>query len=389
MNNTGYNNTTLKQQNRGLLFKMILTEQCNSRVELAQQTGLSKMAVTNIVREFEDLHYIEEHKSTPLSGKGRNPVRLVVSDRAPKLIGINIVREGCTVLLCDLNLRQIRESKFDITEENKDELLPMLFRSVDEVTDGMPEGSLLGIGVGALGPIDRHRGLILNPPHFYGLRNIEIVKELKERYGLPVYLDGHYNCAAVLEKYFGAARECQDFLFVGVRRGIGSGFIHHEEIYRNNSGFTSEFGHVSIDWKGRLCSCGNRGCLEQYLSTGVLENELAAITGEPKTFREYGELYSEKAPDEVEAFFEERMNMLATAIVSVINYSHPEMVVIGDMGYWIPDRFITYLEQIVNEKKLGGSHMHVSVCKPHFKDRGRIIGSVCAVLEALFRGELF
>ena len=60
MQNTGYNNTTLKQQNRGLILKLIVTGECESRIELAKRTGLSKMAVTNIISEFMEQNLVEE-----------------------------------------------------------------------------------------------------------------------------------------------------------------------------------------------------------------------------------------------------------------------------------------------------------------------------------------
>ncbi len=70
---------------------------------------------------------------------------------------------------------------------------------------------------------------------------------------------------------------------------MGTGLVVNGKLYSNTSGMTCEFGHVSIDWKGRACSCGGRGCLETYISRKVLEEELADAAGEKKSFRVFCE----------------------------------------------------------------------------------------------------
>ena len=87
MPKTGVNNKLLKQKNRGLLLKLIATGECSSRIELAQKTGLAKMTVSNIVNEFLENGMLEEREKVQTEGKGRNPILLIISPRAPKLIG--------------------------------------------------------------------------------------------------------------------------------------------------------------------------------------------------------------------------------------------------------------------------------------------------------------
>ena len=117
MPKTGVNNTRLKQQNRGLILQLIATGECSSRIELAQQTGLSKMTVTYIVNEFLEQGVLEEREKMQVDGKGRNPIQLCISHRAPKLIGVHIHRERCSVFLCDMHLQVLK--KTGIPDERK------------------------------------------------------------------------------------------------------------------------------------------------------------------------------------------------------------------------------------------------------------------------------
>lgn len=133
MQNTGYNNTTLKQQNRGLILKLIVTGECESRIELAKRTGLSKMAVTNIISEFMEQNLVEEKECVRIQGKGRNPIKLCLSSKAPKMIGVHIYRGECSVILCDFQLHILQRRSFPVTEENHGQLLEHLFHRIDEI----------------------------------------------------------------------------------------------------------------------------------------------------------------------------------------------------------------------------------------------------------------
>ena len=124
MPKTGVNNKLLKQKNRGLLLKLIATGACSSRIELAQKTGLSKMTVSNIVNEFLENDMLEElEKAEKMEGKGRNPIQLRISPRAPKLIGVHLHREGCNVILCDLKLNIQKSFSFPVTSANAENLM--------------------------------------------------------------------------------------------------------------------------------------------------------------------------------------------------------------------------------------------------------------------------
>ena len=388
MQNTGYNNTTLKQQNRGLILKLIVTGECESRIELAKRTGLSKMAVTNIISEFMEQNLVEEKECVRIQGKGRNPIKLCLSSKAPKMIGVHIYRGECSVILCDFQLNILQRRSFPVTEENHGRLLEYLFQEIDEILDRIPRTEICGIGIGALGPVDVGKGRILNPPNFYGMKNIDIVSVLKERYDMPVFFDSQYDGAALAEKFFGNGRDVEDFVFVGLANGIGSGIISQGTIYRDYSGFTSELGHVSIDWNGRVCSCGRKGCLETYISSPVIARKLCQITGWEKSFREFCQINLSEYAKEADQVLEDMMEKLACGIVNLTNLFNPQKVIIGHEGYWIPDKYICHLENDINERKLLADYHQIRVEKSYFGEDAHIIGCACSLLTEIFAGRI-
>ena len=387
MGKTGINNYNLKKQNRGLILKLIATGACTSRIELAKRTGLSKMSVTNIVSEFLEKQVLVEEDIEPMKGQGRKPICLNISEKAPKIIGLFVHREECAAVLCDMRLEILCASSVRLTEENSQRLPDLLTGLIDEVYPKDGEERLLGIGIGAVGPVDRKRGMILNPPNFFGIRDFEIAVLLYERYRIPVYLDSQYNCAAQAEKYFGIGKRYQDFIFLGITNGIGSGIIADDKVYVSASGLTSELGHVSIDINGNPCSCGNRGCLETYAGARVVEQRLREATGEMLDFKGFCERFEQKAEEKADAIFREMMEHLACALVSTINLLNPQAVIVGHEGCFIPERYLSYLEELVNRNKMAGDYRHVTVRTSFFGEEAHLRGCACSVLSRVFEGK--
>ncbi|MDD3409597.1 MAG: ROK family transcriptional regulator [Eubacteriales bacterium] len=382
--NMGMNNETLKRRNRGLVLRLIATGGCTTRIGVARRTGLSKMAVSNVISEFIEAGLIEQQSELPVGGSGRNPICLSLSPDAPKIVGLYVFRDECVAVLCDLRLTALKTCRVAMDREKAQRLDETLFAAVDQV---MPPRKVRvwGIGVGAIGPVDLQRGAILTPPNFYGVHDFPIVQKLTERYALPVYLDSQYNCAALAEKYFGAGRPYQDFLFVGISNGIGSGVIVGGEISRNQSGLTSELGHTSINWHGNLCACGNQGCLETYAGTQVMEARLRKATGQNLDFQGFCHRAEKGNCPEIHALLTEMTDALACALTSEVNLFHPQAVLIGHEGCCLPDRYLRELERKINAATLvkGG----LRVLRPALGAQAQVKGSACSLLSRLFEGE--
>lgn len=94
---------TSKQFNRGLIFQLIATGTCNTRIELSRRTGLAKTTVTNIVAEFMEKGIVKECEEELTEVCGRNPIILKVADQAPKIIGILVFRTNIQAVLCSLD----------------------------------------------------------------------------------------------------------------------------------------------------------------------------------------------------------------------------------------------------------------------------------------------
>ena len=130
---------------------------------------------------------------------------------------------------------------------------------------GASKDDFLGIGMGAPGPLDREKGIVVVAPNL-GWRNFPLRERVTSRLKLPVSIDNDANCATVGEWWLGAARGGVNVVGITIGTGIGGGLILDGKLYHGSSDVAGEIGHTTIDVNGRYCKCGNYGCLEAYAS---------------------------------------------------------------------------------------------------------------------------
>jgi glucokinase len=149
-------------------------------------------------------------------------------------------------------------------------------RSVMEAESG---GKIQGIGICAPGPLDPRTGVVLNPPNVPCWRNFPLAERVRAQYEIPVKVDNDANAAALAETRWGAARGFRYVFYATIGTGIGTGIVFDGAIYHGSTGSAGEGGHVSIDYRGPVCNCGKRGCIEVLASgTAIGARARAKIT---------------------------------------------------------------------------------------------------------------
>jgi glucokinase len=146
-----------------------------------------------------------------------------------------------------------------------DRLVGLAERAIAATRREVPGADILGVGVGAPGPLDTKRGVVLLTPNL-GWVNLPLRQIIHDRLGLPAALDNDANCAVLGEWWVGAARGARHAIGVTIGTGIGGGLILDGKLYHGASDVAGEIGHTTIDTEGRRCKCGNYGCLEAYAS---------------------------------------------------------------------------------------------------------------------------
>jgi glucokinase len=146
-----------------------------------------------------------------------------------------------------------------------DRLIALAQRTIEQTRRELPGAEILGVGVGAPGPLDTKSGIVLLTPNL-GWVNLPLRQIIHDRLGLTAALDNDANCAVLGEWWMGAARGTRNAIGITIGTGIGGGIIIDGKLFHGASDCAGEIGHTTIDTEGRRCKCGNYGCLEAYAS---------------------------------------------------------------------------------------------------------------------------
>lgn len=383
MEKAGKNRSDYKKVNRGLVLKMIATGQCSTRADLVRHTGLSKMAISNIVTELMGQDLLEEAEPARVEELGRAPSRLVLSQDAPKVVGLFIDRGRCEAVLCGLDLKVLRRETVTMENISQEDLIHLVYQLLDMVL--FDRTDVVAIGIASIGPVSARAGKILKPYFFYGIHDVEIVRIVEERYHLPVFFDHDNQSAILAESLYGSGRGYHDVLFVGVSEGVGCGILSDGQLFCNRNGLPPELGHISVDFKGRLCQCGRRGCVETYVRTPELLKKLRYYTEKYYTYEQFCSLEDN---EHVEAVLMEAVRQLAEAIVSVVNILNSELILLGnDSVYW-PDRCLQALEDTINDLRFVDWDQRILVKRAYFMRDAPLLGAACDAIVPIFSGEL-
>ncbi|RXZ78418.1 ROK family transcriptional regulator [Paenibacillaceae bacterium] len=316
----------IKKINTAIVLECVLKHAPLSRADISERTGLNKATVSSLVQDLIDSYLIVESGMGKSSG-GRKPVMLLFNREAGHAVGIDLGVNYIRGVLTDLEGSIIEERLTSLTTVRAEEVLPVLEQLIAELIACAPSSpyGIVGIGLGVPGIVD-DSGTVLFAPNLKW-DNLPLQDQLANRFGLPVVIDNEANAGAQGEQRYGAGQGIANQIYVSVGIGIGTGIILNKSLYKGTSGFSGELGHLSIDFAGKLCSCGNRGCWELYASEHALL-EGAARLG----IHDLQSLVQAAAggSDEAIGLFASIGEYLGIGIANIINSFNPDVVIIGN-----------------------------------------------------------
>lgn len=190
----------------------------------------------------------------------------------PSTIGIDIGGTNLRFALVDASGAIIdRRRTASGIDEGREDFCARLLAGIGDLKNAaaMLGTEVTAIGIGVPGLIDRD-GLIHSSVNMQPLDGFNIARFLENRTGLPAACGNDANIIALGEQRFGAGVGLSSFMVVTIGTGLGSGLILEGKLWTGVNGFAAELGHVTVQPDGLPCPCGNRGCLEQYVSAGAV-----------------------------------------------------------------------------------------------------------------------
>ena len=328
------NASAMKEKNKRLILNLI-RQNNYSRAEIEKETKLTKAAVTIITEDLIKDRIIFESKSEE-KGMGRKPLRLKLNPDFMRAVGLNITRNYAELGIVDISGRIICEKRFDV--KNKNETISKIVSSINDMIEenNISYETIFGIGVTAPGPVDAANTTILNPPNFDEWHYENIGLRLGGVLERKVYLENISGGLALCEKYFGVAKNMDNFLALIVDSGVGSGIVTSGKLLRS----ASELGHTSIAYNGIPCECGNYGCVEKYASVDAVLKD----TG----YTEWKEVI-EAEDNEI---IERESEFLACAIINASNLFSVESVILESDINYKADKLIKLIEKKLKRNRI-------------------------------------
>jgi fructokinase len=196
----------------------------------------------------------------------------------------------------------------------------------DELVAGI-QGAPHTFGIGTPGAVSPRTGFLKNS-NTLCMNGQPLKPELERILGRKVEMQNDANCFAMAEALFGAGKGRKLVFGVIMGTGCGGGIVHKGEVITGPQGIAGEWGHMSIAPDGPLCYCGQRGCVETYISGGGLEARYAEQFGKKKPFKEIAKDYyagDAKAVEFMKIFFRD----FGRSLANLIDVLDPDVVVLG------------------------------------------------------------
>ncbi len=257
---------TTRHINRQIVLNLVREHQPISRADLARKMRLARGRMTQIVSELvaQGEIYIGPTMQT---ARGRRPEMLFVRTRDRLVMAVDVRLSRTFLMLGDFAGSPIALESFE-TVRDPARLITEIARRVRAMLKKHDRAkSCEGIGLVIPGMVDQSSGRVLNSPQL-GWKNVDVRDSLSRSTGLPVYIENAPIACALARMWLGEQGVAvpQNFVYVTVSDGVGTGVVVNGELVRGHSHTAGEFGHVPIALDGPVCLCGARGCLEAYTS---------------------------------------------------------------------------------------------------------------------------
>ncbi|MDG1894704.1 MAG: ROK family protein [Fuerstiella sp.] len=292
-----------------------------SRADLTRDTGISAPTVSKVVVDLLESGLLEEG-AAPDNTVGRPGKKIQLARDGAQVIGIVLDQHTCVVLAASLDgqIDGERTSTF-ATPGTYDALLNQLTEFVQRFNEDTTSQTL-GVGISTPGLVDEEYERCLFSPNLQIINRQTPALDLTKRTGLESICFQETKALCMAERLYGNARGLDDFAMMDMSTGLGLGVFSGGELLRGHNGLAGELGHITVDPTGKLCGCGNHGCLETLATDSALITMLSERLNQKFLIEDIipqlknGQI---QAPDELNRVCE----YLSIAVAAAINLFNP------------------------------------------------------------------
>jgi predicted NBD/HSP70 family sugar kinase len=348
--------------NRLTLLNLIRTTPGVSRRELARLAGLDPSTVTKIIASLLEKGLVIEHGVRDADHPGR------------KSIMLRVHRDAAVALIAEIGVEKTRIAKgfldasFEVLDEfdtppKEEDFFSVFAGSLQTNAFSFPHTAYCALSVAVPGMVEWGSNVLRSLPHM-GWKNVDFearLGKLLPEMGLPVFTANEAKLSLIAEMFRNVGVSgLHSGVYVYLSQGVGGAILMGDKIIHGLSNTAGELGHMTVDPRGPLCHCGNRGCFETFVSidTVVKNYECRGRTLPCNDFRgkfrSLLRLFSEGDHEATEVL-DEMGDFLSTGIANLVNILNPDFVMLGGMGSVLPASFVAGIAEDVAKKAPGAA----------------------------------
>lgn len=317
---------SIKEGNSRLIFNTLVDYQPISRAGIKKITKLSATTVSTLVEELIANGLVEERGLTDTTDVGRKGILLAVRNQGAYFLGVAISRSHVRCDLYDLSFNLVKSirPKFYSSEE----MVAILLNFIKE-TEKETSGRLYGVSIGVPAMVDDEAQKVISstvldifPPDDM----VDRVKKLVPDASVFMYNNSGFIAYSAKE----AHKDVATLFSVDIGEGVGAGLVIDGELFTGRNGFAGEFGHISVDYNGKPCRCGSRGCIEGLVNVPTILEQIEKVSGrQGLTTAQDAVAVLDGGNRAAKTVLDDVAKILAYGLNGVINLFDPELIVIS------------------------------------------------------------
>lgn len=379
----------MRRQNLALVMAALAAHGPSSRAEVAERTGLTRAAVGSLINELAAAGLTTDLGLAPSGRVGRPGTALALSEQGPASLGLEI---GVAHLgACVLDLHGTVRTWIEIEAANRGRAPREVLAELSDVAAAALQHAAaqglhpVGAVVAVPGLVDTANGAVEQAPNL-GWHSVPVARALDEWLpasprSIPLEVENEANLGALAELWHVPSRP-PNFIHISAEAGIGAAVVIDGRLFRGARGFAGELGHVPVYPDGPRCTCGARGCLEQYAGeqTVLRASGLADVGGD--RIKALTDRALSGDPRVLEAL-EQAGRALGTALSGAVNLLDPSALVLGgayaELGEWLLPEMRRELAQRVTVRPWDPEALRVS----QLGRRGPLLGAATVTIRRI------
>ncbi|MEM9848539.1 MAG: ROK family protein [Bacteroidota bacterium] len=360
--------------------------------EISSLVKISIPTGTKLVRQLVEEGLVVEGGKKETEN-GRRPSVYTLNNSKFYALGVEVLKKWIHVSIVRVDMETIyesssREFRLEDTAHCLEQIIQFILNTIQESPARTDQ--IIGAGIALTGSVNGHTGQ--SADYFSGL-NLHLVKYFEQELNLQVAIDNDTRVIGIAEQVLGVAKGVENVLVVKVSRDLGLSIILDKNIIFGAAGFAGNFGHIQFGGKGRLCTCGKKGCLRTEVSGDALKQDLqeALASGERSIYFNQMQIDNYRYHDVLDAVLKgdalsiqllhQQGMKLGRALGNVANLLNPNLIVIGGEYVMVKDFFLDAVRIGMKETALvsvmKNCQVRASKLDRYFSSRG----AACMVLK--------